>query len=130
MNKNKISSNHPFSRRQGWSLVLAAVIGVSGLVGSATANAQATSGDVFGKAPVGYTVAAHSMKSGTQREVHVDAKGHYTIRSLPAGVYMVTLKENGKALLEHPNVPVLVGRGIKVDLECAPNQCAEVADKQ
>lgn len=130
MNKNKIFSIYPFLRRQHWNLALAAVIGVFGMAGPAPVNAQATAGNVFGKAPVGYTVSAHGMSSGTQREVRVDAKGRYFIRSLPAGIYMVTLKENGHAVLEHPNVPVMVGRGVNVDLQCAPSQCSEVADKQ
>lgn len=130
MNKNKIFSTRLFSRRQSWSLMLAAVIGVGAMAGSATVNAQSTVGEVFGNAPAGYTVAAHSMTTGVQREVGVNAKGRYSIRSLPVGVYTVTLKDNGRGLVKHLNVPVTVGRGIKVDLECAPNQCAEVAGKQ
>jgi hypothetical protein len=96
---------------------MVAALAVCGLLGSAAAYAQSTAGDVFGKAPAGDTVLAKNTSNATQREVKVDAKGRYSIRSLPAGVYDVTLMENGKPVLKHANVPVVVGRGIKVDLD-------------
>jgi hypothetical protein len=99
------------------SFALAAALAVCGLAGSSAVYAQATSGDVFGKAPAGDTVTAKSMTTGTQREVTVDAKGRYSIRSLPVGVYSVTLSENGKPVAKHLNVPVVVGRGILVNFD-------------
>lgn len=109
------------------SVVFAAALAVCGLAGSATVHAQATAGEVFGKAPVGDTIAAHSMTNGTQRQVQVDARGRYAIRALPVGVYAVTLMENGQAVAKHTNVPVIVGRGIKVDFDCAQGQCGQGA---
>jgi hypothetical protein len=127
---NKILAINPSSRRQGWNLVLAAVIGVCAAAGSTQVNAQSTAGMVFGKAPAGDTISAHSTTNGTQRAVRVRADGRYAIRELPVGVYTVTLEENGQPVLKHPNVPVGAGRGSKVDFDCAQGQCAEVASKQ
>ena len=126
---NTFLAVHPSSRKNGFvrSAVLSAVISLCGLAGSAAVYAQSTAGDVFGKAPAGDTVFAKSATNGTQREVQVDAKGRYSIRSLPIGVYTVTLKANGQAVAKHLNVPVVVGRGIKVDFDCAQGQCGDVA---
>lgn len=96
---------------------MVAAFAVCGLLGSAVVHAQATAGEVFGKAPAGSAVLAKNTSNATQREVQVDAKGRYAIRSLPVGVYDVTLMENGQAVVKHANVPVIVGRGIKVDFD-------------
>lgn len=122
-------STHASSRKSGFvrHAVFTAVIGLCGMAGSAAVYAQATAGDVFGKAPAGDTVMAKSATNGTQREVSVDAKGRYSIRSLPVGVYTVTLKTNGQPVLKHLNVPVVVGRGIQVNFDCAQGQCGDGA---
>lgn len=99
------------------SAALAAVVGVCGAVGTTAVHAQATAGDVFGKAPAGASIQAKSTTTGTQRVVEVDAKGRYAIRSLPAGVYNVILTENGQPVAKHVNVPVVVGRGIQVNFD-------------
>jgi hypothetical protein len=99
------------------SFALAAALAVCGLAGSSAVYAQATAGEVFGKAPAGDTVTAKSTTNGTQREVQVDAKGRYSIRALPIGVYTVTLSENGQPVAKHLNVPVVVGRGIQVNFD-------------
>ncbi|NMW24024.1 carboxypeptidase regulatory-like domain-containing protein [Rhodanobacter denitrificans] len=108
---------------------MAAVIGLCGAAGSASVYAQATAGNVFGKAPAGDTITAQSTTSGVQRQVQADAKGRYSISQLPVGVYTVTLEEDGRPVVKHVNVPVVVGRGIKVDFDCAQGQCAELASK-
>jgi hypothetical protein len=107
-------------RRLG--LVLTAVLGVCGVAGSGAAWAQSTVGMVFGKAPAGDTVSAVSTSTGVQREVHVAADGRYAIRALPVGTYTVTLQEGGKPVVKHPNVPVVVGRGMKVDFDGAASK--------
>jgi hypothetical protein len=130
-NNSSLSSNRPRHRR-GFSLrslAMAAVIGVCGAAGSAAIHAQATAGNVFGKAPAGDTITAQSTTSGVQRQVQADAKGRYSIGQLPVGVYTVTLEEDGRPVVKHVNVPVVVGRGIKVDFDCAQGQCAELASK-
>lgn len=125
MNTNFSVNSSP--RRPG--LVLAAIIGMCGIAGSGAVLAQATAGTVFGKAPAGDSVVAQSTTSGVQREVHVGSDGRYAFRALPAGVYAVTLQENGQPVIKHPNVPVTVGRGIKVDFDCTQD-CADTASKQ
>lgn len=98
-------------------VVLAAALAVCGLAASSAVYAQATAGEVFGNAPAGSAITARSTTNGTQREVHVDERGRYSIHALPVGVYTVTMSENGKDVSKHPNVPVVVGRGIKVDFQ-------------
>jgi hypothetical protein len=129
---NPSVSIKPSSRKHGFfrGAMLATVVSLCGVAGSAAVHAQATAGEVFGKAPAGDTVSAKSTTNGVQRTVQVDAKGRYTIRALPVGVYNVTLMENGHAVLQHAKVPVVVGRGIKVDLDCAQIKCGEAADQQ
>jgi hypothetical protein len=124
-----IFSNHSSSHRHGRSLLLAFVAGVFAMTGAFTVSAQSTTGKVFGKAPMGYAVSAHSTTTGTQRQVKVDSSGRYSIRELPVGTYTVTLKESDHAVMKHLNVPVVVGRGSEVDFNCAPGQCAETASK-
>ena len=130
-NSNSIPSNRP-RRRRGISirsLAMAAVISVCGMAGSTAVYAQATTGNIFGKAPAGDTVTAQSTTSGLQRHGQVDAKGRYKISQLPTGVYTVTLVENGQPAVKHLNVPVVVARGIKVDFDCEQGQCGELASK-
>jgi len=130
-NNSSLSSNRPRHRRSFslQSLAMAAVIGVCGAAGSAAVHAQATAGHVFGQAPAGDTISAQSTTSGFQRQVQADAKGRYSIGPLPVGVYTVTLEENDRPVVKHVNVPVVVGRGIKVDFDCDQGQCAQLASK-
>lgn len=115
--------------RRSFGLMLASVIGVAGAFGSGMVQAQATAGMIFGKAPAGDSVTAVSAATGIQREVHVGSDGHYALRALPAGVYVVTLQENGNAVVKHPKVPVTVGRGVKVDFDCSQG-CANASTKE
>ena len=120
-----IENNHSVRRRgsPAWSLALGVLIGIGGMAGSAAVKAQATAGNVFGLAPAGQTVTAKSVTSGLSRHVKVDAKGRYNIGALPVGTYTVTLEKDGAPVLRHENVPIVVGRGVKVDM-CPQDQCA------
>lgn len=109
-------------------LAMVALIGACA-AGSATAFAQATAGNIFGKAPAGDTVSVQSTMSGLLRKNQVDAKGRYYIGPLPVGNYTVTLEENGQPVVKHLNVPVAVGRGTKVDFDCMQGECAKPASK-
>lgn len=131
-NSMHIENNRPMRRRafSVWSLAMAAIIGIGGVAGSAAVNAQATAGTVFGIAPAGQTVTAKSVTNGFSRHVTVDAKGRYNIGALPVGVYTVTLAKDGTPVQQRNNVPLTVGRGIKVDFACAQDQCAESASNQ
>ena len=124
---NKFFSTQAGSSRRSLRMrafATAAAVAVLGMVGSA-AVAQSTAGAVFGSAPAGDSVLAINTSNAMQRTVQVDARGRYFIHALPVGVYDVTLSENGKPVLKHVNVPVVVGRGIKVDFNCPQGQCAK-----
>ena len=125
---NSISSFRPASRRLGRGLMLAGAAAVFALAGISTASAQATTGTVFGKAPAGYSITVRSTSNGSGRTVTVDSMGRYYAPSLGLGTYKVTLKQNGQAIAEHPDVPVTVGRGVEVDFDCSKINCGEVAD--
>jgi hypothetical protein len=127
---NSPSPRHFHQRFSFRGLAVAAVIGVCGMVGSVAVQAQATAGHIFGKAPAGDTVRAKSTTTGLQRHVEVDAKGRYSISALPVGVYTVTLEENGKPVVKHLNVGVIVNRGIKVDFDCTQGQCGQAAENR
>ncbi|KRE89221.1 hypothetical protein ASG87_06050 [Frateuria sp. Soil773] len=92
------------------------------MAGSTAAHAQATAGSIFGKAPVGATVSAHNT-TGAQRHVSVDAKGRYTIGALPVGIYTVELELDGHVVSQKNGVQIIVGRGFKLDFDCANDQC-------
>ncbi|MEP7184497.1 MAG: carboxypeptidase-like regulatory domain-containing protein [Rhodanobacter sp.] len=127
MNKKSLLLNTHARRRRGISLLsltMATALGVFGAAGSSAANAQATAGSIFGKAPAGETVMAKSTTNGMQRHVKVDSKGRYMLRALPIGIYNVVLEKNGQPAVKHPNVPVVVGRGSNVDFECVQDKCA------
>lgn len=126
---NKLFSMSAATPRVGRGLMLAMAAGAFALAGISTASAQSTTGSVFGKAPAGYAVSVRSADTGVGRTVKVDASGRYAARELPNGVYTVVLKKDGKAIVQHPNVPVTVSRGIQVDFDCAKLKCDELASK-
>lgn len=131
MNNHSLSSHLPRRRLGGFPLrrlAMGALVGACA-VGSATAFAQATAGNIFGKAPAGDTVSVQSTTSGLRRQDQVDAKGRYYIGPLPVGNYTVTLEENGRPVVKHLNVPVVVDRGSKVDFDCMQGECAKLASK-
>ena len=127
-NTRCIEINHP-KRRVGysmWNLAIAIVLGVYGAAGFTTAHAQETSGRIFGSAPAGEIITANST-TGAHRHATVNAKGRYTIGSVPMGVYTVALEKDGKAVDTRSNIPITVGRGAEIDFTCANDQCAESA---
>lgn len=129
-NHNSLSRHHP-RRHRGFTirgLAMMAVIGACA-AGSAATWAQDTAGNIFGKAPAGSTITALSTTSGLQRQDQADAKGRYKIGPLPTGNYTVTMEESGRPVAKHLNVPVVVGRGIKVDFDCAQGDCAKAANE-
>ncbi|NYE27637.1 Zn-dependent alcohol dehydrogenase [Rhodanobacter sp. K2T2] len=114
-------------RRIARRLALAGVIGACTVASISTASAQDTAGAVFGKAPLGYSVAVRSDATGAGRTVKVDASGRYSAHALPTGTYTVTLKQSGQDVAKHLNVPVIAGRGVEVDFNCSEIKCDEVA---
>lgn len=106
-----------------WGMVFAIVLGT---VGFTTVHAQSTAGRIFGSAPAGETITVHGT-SGVHRHAKANAKGRYTITSLPMGVYTVALEKDGNAVDTRSNIPLTVGRGSEVDFACGHDQCAESA---
>lgn len=122
MNNNTSPSNTARTRTLT-SVTIAAAFGLFAAAGSFAAHAQATAGSIFGKAPAGEIVRAHSVTNGLQRDVHADDKGRYVLRALPVGVYDVMLVENGQPVVKRSKVQVVVSRGSKVDFDCAQDAC-------
>lgn len=131
MNNSNALSNKHSQRRSSFarSLAISAVVALCGAAGSMAVQAQSTAGTVFGVAPSGDSILVHSDVNGLQRRVHADSKGRYKVKMVPAGIYTVTLEENGQAIVKHPNVTVLAGGGVKVDFDCAKGECGKPADK-
>lgn len=97
-------------RRTTLAVAIAVGFGLSG-----QAFAQATTGTIFGQAPVasGETVQIVGG-SGFSRTVPVDQKGRYTI-TVPVGTYSVTLLQDGKAVQSRDNVTPKVAGATAVD---------------
>ena len=124
---NNILSPLPALRRITRGLALAGIVAAFAVTGISTASAQATAGVVFGKAPVGYSVAVRSDATGAGRTVKVDSTGRYSARELPRGNYTVTLQQSEQDVAKHLNVPVIAGRGVEVDFNCSEIKCNDVA---
>ncbi len=128
----KNSSYHEFNhapRRTGfsaWGLAMVIALGVFGATGFTPVHAQATVGKIFGWAPSGQTITAHST-SGVHRHSTANAKGRYTIGSLSMGIYEVALEKDGKSVDTRRNIKLTVGGGAEVDFACNHDQCAESA---
>ncbi|MEW9572251.1 TonB-dependent receptor [Rhodanobacter sp. Si-c] len=100
--------------------VLATAIAMgAGLSGQAFA--QATTGSVFGTAPVsaGETVRVLNNQTGLTREVPVDSTGHFSAGNLPVGDYTVSLVQNGAVIASHDHVQVSVSGGAQVPFSAA-----------
>ncbi|HEV2623015.1 MAG TPA: carboxypeptidase-like regulatory domain-containing protein [Frateuria sp.] len=108
--------------------LVAAVVACGTAVSAAALADEQTTGRVFGNAPAGSSVVIRS-DFGIRREVPVDAAGRYMANWLPVGVYTVTAMANGKALVEHQGVPILVDRGSRVDFACTLGRCSEMAQR-
>jgi hypothetical protein len=104
-----------------WLPSLAVVL--TATIGFATAHAQDTNSHIFGQAPAGETVTAHS-DTGLRRHATVNSKGRYNLNSLPPGNYNVTLDKDGQTVDTRSNIPLGIGAGAEVDFACPKDQCA------
>jgi len=98
-------------RHTALALAIAVGFGLSG-----QAFAQATTGSVYGTAPVaaGETVRVVSTQTGLKREVAVGSDGRFGANQLPVGDYTVSLLQNGKVVATHDHVQVSVSGGTSV----------------
>ncbi|MEY2169403.1 MULTISPECIES: TonB-dependent receptor [unclassified Rhodanobacter] len=104
------------ARRTALALAIAAGVGLSGQV-----LAQATTGSVFGTAPVsaGETVRIVNNATGLTREVAVGSDGRYGANQLPVGDYTVSLMQGGNAVATKDHVTVSVSGGTQVPFATA-----------
>jgi TonB dependent receptor/TonB-dependent Receptor Plug Domain len=89
--------------------------------------AQATTGSVFGTAPVsaGETVRVVNSQTGLTREVAVDSAGRFSANQLPTGDYTVSLMQGGNVVATHDHVQVTVSGGTAVPFAAASAQNAQ-----
>ena len=117
MNSKKLTHiKKAYVRHTALALAIAAGVGLSGQV-----FAQATTGSVFGTAPVsaGETVRVVSTQTGLTREVAVGSDGRYGANQLPVGNYTVSLVQNGTVVATHDDVQVTVAGGTAVAFSAA-----------
>lgn len=115
MNKRYVRGNH--YRRNALTAALAVSLGLTGV-----AYGQATTGSVFGTAPVtaGETVRVVNNQTGFTREVPVDSSGRYSATNLPIGNdYTVSLINNGQVVSSKDHVAVSVNGGTKIPFVAA-----------
>ncbi|NUR21672.1 TonB-dependent receptor [Frateuria sp.] len=119
MNK-RYNSRGVQPRRTALTVALAMGLGFTGF-----AYGQATTGSIFGTAPVGVgeTVMVQGA-NGTNREVAVDSSGRYSV-TVPVGRYTVTLRKDGQVLATQENVGVSPGGGTQVPFAAATAQNAQ-----
>lgn len=103
-------------RRTALAMAIAVGMGLSGQV-----FAQATTGSVFGTAPVasGETVRIVNSATGLTREVSVGKDGRYGANQLPIGDYTVSLVQNGTVVASHDHVQISVSGGTTVPFAAA-----------
>jgi hypothetical protein len=120
MNK-RYNSRGAQPRRNALVIALAMGLGFTGF-----AYGQATTGSIFGTAPVaaGETVVVTGA-NGTNRSVSVDQSGRYVVSGLPVGRYTVTLQKDGQTVASRENVGISVGGGTEVPFAGASAENAQ-----
>lgn len=118
-----MSHNHPTERRPS-SRFLQSLIVLTAIASSlgSPAMAQSTSTHIFGQGPAGAKVDARST-TGAHRSTTIRDDGHYDLRSLPMGVYTVSVSQHGTTTDTRKNIRLTVGRGAEVDFACPHDQC-------
>ena len=108
-------------RRHALAAALAISLGFTGV-----AYGQATTGTIFGTAPVaaGETVKVAGA-GGTVRVVSVDNSGKFNVGNLPVGSYTVTLMNGDKVVGTKENVRVNAGGGTSVPFVSAAASASE-----
>ena len=80
---------------------------------AAAAHAQQASGNIFGNAVTGDTVVVQGNGTGFHRELDIKKDGKYSLRSVPAGEYTVSIK-HADGTTETKAVVVRVGSSARV----------------
>ncbi|OZB60047.1 MAG: Oar protein [Lysobacterales bacterium 14-68-21] len=106
------------------ALVIALAMGLVGAAG--VANAQSTTGSIFGQAAPGDTVSVTSAATGLSRDVTVDSSGRYRVSSLPVGTYTVTLKKDGSVVDTRNGVSIAPNAGSAVNFDTSATNLSAV----
>jgi hypothetical protein len=112
---------------RAWRLPLSLILLAAGATLGNAAVAQSTSTHIFGWGPAGQRVVVQST-TGLKRTTAVNDHGRYAFRSLPMGLYTVSLMKGDKVVDTRPNIPLTVGRGAEVDFACEKDKCAASAN--
>ncbi len=123
--KSQVNRHSKHEFRFAFKLMSAIAIGAIGAMTFSAAHAQETDSHIFGKAPAGTVVKAHS-DTGLTRHGTVGSNGRYNLPSLPPGTYLVSLEKDGKAVASQPNIGVFVGPAPQVDFACDNDQCSAI----
>jgi len=117
--KFKTASNRMPVRHTALAVAVAMGFGFSGHV-----LAQATTGTIYGQAPIasGETVQI-TGGAGFNRTIPVDKDGRYSI-TLPVGTYDVTLVQNGQTIQTKQGVTALAAKAVGVDFVIASGASA------
>ncbi|MFK2904408.1 carboxypeptidase regulatory-like domain-containing protein [Dyella ginsengisoli] len=110
-----------------WRVPLSLILLAAGATLGNAVFAQATSTHIFGWGPAGQRVVVKSA-TGLKRTTAVNDHGRYAFRSLPMGVYTVSLMKGDTVVDTRPNIPLTIGRGAEVDFACDKDQCAASAN--
>lgn len=116
-------------KRHHLHLLAGFALGVAGLSGFSSAQAQNTVGAIAGMGPAGSTVMARS-NTGAHRKTTIKNDGHYVLRQLRLGKYTVTLERDGKVVDTRLHIPIAVGRTTQINFLCAHDQCAATPDQK
>ena len=115
------------SPRRTPRLILSITLATAATLAGSAAFAQSTSTHIFGWGPAGQHVVAKSV-TGIKRTTTIKDSGRYDLRSLPMGIYTVSLMKGDQAVDTRPNIPLTAGHGAEVDFACEYDQCAASAD--
>ena len=78
--------------------------------------------DQSGSAIVGARVTVTDVERGTPRTLVTDDAGAYNVPSLPPGTYRIHVEFQGFQSVERPNIPLEVGKELKVDFTLEPGE--------
>ena len=89
-------------------------VGTLALAASFAASAQHSTGNLMGEAKAGDTVVLHAPEIGVNREIAIDKDGKYSVRRLPMGTYVVTVRHADGTSEEPKAVAVRGGTTVRV----------------
>jgi hypothetical protein len=92
----------------------AVALGTLALAASFAASAQHSTGNLMGEAKAGDTVVLQAPEIGVKREIAIDKDGKFSVRRLPMGTYVVTVRHADGTSEEPKAVAVRGGTTVRV----------------